>query len=269
MMPICQSNHAFETSQRHSATGCRLIVDGYASSLMKTPALGLHSQTNCVTNLLPVVFNGHRCCQDTFTQKPLEPLLEKDWIWGLQTPFASHYPQVNLQQPCSELRNTLSKQATRFNSHTFCLNSNTVPSFHVCTVGENMPLKRLDSSIDHITTIQSFWRWDFRSAVSPSPSKSLIGLGLIMLTVLLNTMSKAIPMGRKIISKGMPCEFYRSQVLVERKGSQWSISQNDTWAWNHVKTRGVDPIVTRDPMRCYVSIFGHIKKVKISFAIVM
>lgn len=93
-----------------------------------------------------------------------------------------------------------------------------------------------------------------------------------MLAVLLNTMSKAIPMGRKIISKGMPCEFYRSQVLVERKGGQWSISQNDTWAWNHVKIKGVDPIVTRDPMSCYVSIFISIvivKNIKILIAIVM
>lgn len=183
MMPTCQSNHAFETSPATVQIGCRLIVDGYASSQMKTPALGLHSQTNCVTTLLPVVFNGHRCCQDTFTQKPLEPLLEKAWIWGLQTPFASHYPQVNLQQPCSELRNTLSKQATRFNSHTFCLNSNTVPSFHVCTVGENMPLKRLDSSIDHITTIQSFWRCGFQIGSFAFTIQVLVGLGLIMLIV--------------------------------------------------------------------------------------
>lgn len=128
---------------------------------METPAKFVILNKMCdytVTSCL----NGHRNCQDTFTQKPLEPLLEKARIWGLQTPFASHYPQVNLQQPCSELRNTLSKQATRFNSHTFCLNSNTVPSFHVCTVGENMPLKGLDSSIDHITTIQSFWRCGFQ-----------------------------------------------------------------------------------------------------------
>ena len=76
--------------------------------------------------------------------------------------FASHYPQVQTKHTCSELRNTLTKQATRFNSHTFCLNLNTVPSFHVCTMGENMPLKRLDSYIDHITTIQSFWRCGFQ-----------------------------------------------------------------------------------------------------------
>ena len=129
MMTSCQSNPPFGTSQRQYAKGCRLNVDGMTSSEMETPARGINRITKRVTTLLPVVLNGHRDCQDTFTQKPLEPLLEKAWIWGLQTPFASHYPQVNLQQPCSELRNTLSKQATRFNSHTFCLFHNTYPVF--------------------------------------------------------------------------------------------------------------------------------------------
>lgn len=98
-MPNCQSNHAFETSQRHSATGCRLIVDGYASSLMKTPALGLHSQTNCVTTLLPVDFKGLE----------LAKILAPKSLWNLCWRMLAHYPQVR-KQPCSELRKTSPKK---------------------------------------------------------------------------------------------------------------------------------------------------------------
>ena len=87
-------------------------------------------------------------------------ILSPKSLWNLCWRRLVHYPQVQTKHTCSELRNTLSKQATRFNSHIFC--PNPVPSFHVCTVGENMPLKGLDSSIDHITTIQSFWRCGFQ-----------------------------------------------------------------------------------------------------------
>jgi len=54
-----------------------------------------------------------------------------------------------VKHPCSGTSSAVFVKATRFKRHTFCLNSNTVRSFHVCTVGENKPLKRLDSAIDH------------------------------------------------------------------------------------------------------------------------
>ena len=129
MMTSCQSNPPFGTSPATVQIGCRLNVDGMTPSEMETPARGITRITKRVTTLLPVDLKGFRACQDTCTQKPLEPLLEKAWIWGLQTPFASHYPQVQTKHPCSELRKTKFQQATRFNSHTFCLFHNTYPVF--------------------------------------------------------------------------------------------------------------------------------------------
>ena len=39
---------------------------------------------------------------------------------GLGNLLPSHYPQVQSMHTCSELRDTLSIEATRFNGHTFC-----------------------------------------------------------------------------------------------------------------------------------------------------
>jgi len=143
MMPICQSNPPFETSHRLCETGCRLIDDGMTSSEMKTPALGLHTQTNCVTTLLPVDFqNGTKpyCIKSLWT----------NLCWRRLAILLLPLSTSNIvKHPCSGTSSSCFVKVARFKRHTFCLNSNTVRSFHVCTVGENMPLKRLDSAIDH------------------------------------------------------------------------------------------------------------------------
>ena len=93
-----------------------------------------------------------------FLTKSVTTLLPVDFAMTPSLPRYFHpkasgtsvgYPQVKLRRLALSCGKRSLVQTTRFNRHTFCLNSNTVRSFHVCTVGENMPLKRLDSAIDH------------------------------------------------------------------------------------------------------------------------
>lgn len=128
----CQSNPTFGTSHRYMQTAVDSLLMELLHRGWRLPQ-GSSFLTKCVTTLLPVVLNGHRCCQDTFIQKPLEPLLEK--ACPLSTSKTKH--------TCSELRNTLSRQATRFNSHTFCLYHNT----HSVILG--MRISDRQSSLHH------------------------------------------------------------------------------------------------------------------------
>jgi len=100
--------------------------------------------TKSVTTLLPVDF-----AMTPSLPRYLHPKASGTSVGeGLQS-NCSHYPQVKLSILALSCGRRSLVQTTRFKRHTFCLNSNTVRSFHVCTMGENKPLKRLDSAIDH------------------------------------------------------------------------------------------------------------------------
>ena len=129
MMTSCQSNPPFGTSPATVQIGCRPNVDGMTPSEMETPARGITRITKCVTTLLPVDLNG--LC---FLPRHLHPKASGTSVGegldlGLTNPICLPLSTSATTHPCSELRKTKSEQATRFNSHTFCLFHNTYPVF--------------------------------------------------------------------------------------------------------------------------------------------
>ena len=109
VVTCCQNNQNLETSPAIEHIGCRLKRIGRfphrSSNLNKTCDSIV---TSCSSTVMGIA-------------KILPPKASGTSVGeGLGNLLPSHYPQVQSMHTCSELRDTLSKEATRFNSHTFC-----------------------------------------------------------------------------------------------------------------------------------------------------